>query len=60
MKDDKTQTQLLNEIVNLLKPISELSKHYTRILNDNVEKEKLLSYLKITRTAEGEMKKQYD
>ena len=60
MKDDKTQTQLLNEIVNLLKPISELSKHYSRLLNDDVEKEKLISHLKITRTAEGEMKKQYD
>tara|TARA_B100000900_G_scaffold413886_1_gene438958 strand:- start:250 stop:432 length:183 start_codon:yes stop_codon:yes gene_type:complete len=60
MKDDKTQTQLLNEIVNLLKPISELSKHYSRVLNDDVEKEKSISHLKITRTAEGEMKKQYD
>ncbi len=60
MKDDKTQTQLLNEIVNLLKPISELSKHYSRIINDDIENEKLISQLKKTRTAQGEMKKKYE
>ena len=60
MKDDKTQTQLLNEIVELLKPISELSNHYSRILNKDIENEKLISSLKTTRTAEGEMKKQYE
>jgi hypothetical protein len=60
MKDDKTQTQLLNEIVELLKPISELSNHYSRILNKDIENEKLISPLKATRTAEGEMKKQYE
>ena len=60
MKDDKSQIQLLKEIVKLLKPISELSKHYSGILNDDIENEKLISHLKITRTAEGEMKKQYD
>ena len=60
MIDDKTQTQLLNEIVNLLKPISELSNHYSRILNKDIENEKLISPLKTTRTAEGEMKKQYE
>ena len=51
MKDDKTQTQLLNEIVELLKPISELSNHYSRILNKDIENEKLISPLKTTRTA---------
>ena len=40
MKDDKTQTQLLKEIVELLKPISELSNHYSRILNKDIENEK--------------------
>lgn len=60
MKDDKTQTQLLNEIANLLKPISELSKHYSRIINDDIENEKLISQLKKTRTAQGEMKKKYE
>jgi hypothetical protein len=51
---------LLNEIVELLKPISELSNHYSRILNKDIENEKLISPLKTTRTAEGEMKKQYE
>jgi hypothetical protein len=60
MKDDKTQTQLLNEIVNLLKPISELSEHYSRIINDDIENEKLIFHLKKTRTAQGEMKKKYE
>ena len=60
MKDDKTQTQLLNEIVNLLKPISELSEHYSRIINHDIENEKLISHLKKTRTAQGEMKKKYE
>ena len=44
MKDDKTQ--LLNEIINLLKPISGLSKHYSRIINDNVEKKNYYLILK--------------
>ncbi len=53
MKDDKTQTQLLSEIVELLKPISELSKYYSKILSDDIKNEKRISPLKKTRTAEG-------
>ena len=60
MKDDKTQKQLLSEIVELLKPISELSKYYSKILSDDIKNQKIISPLKKTRTAEGEMKKQYE
>jgi hypothetical protein len=58
MKNDKTQIQLLQEIVDLLRPISNLSKHYNEIIKDEAEKEMSVAPLKVTRTAEQEMKKQ--
>ena len=58
MKNDKTQIQLLQEISDLLRPISNLSKHYNEIIKDEAEKEMSVAPLKVTRTAEQEMKKQ--
>tara|TARA_Y100000768_G_scaffold88116_1_gene63191 strand:+ start:654 stop:836 length:183 start_codon:yes stop_codon:yes gene_type:complete len=57
MKNDKTQIQLLQEIADLLRPISNLSKHYNKIIKDDIEREKSIAHLKVTRTAEQEMKK---
>ena len=39
MKNDKTQIQLLQEIADLLRPISNLSKHYNKIIKDEAERE---------------------
>ena len=58
MKNDKTQIQLLQEIADLLRPISNLSKHYNEIIKDEAKKEMSVAPLKVTRTAEQEMKKQ--
>ena len=60
MKNDKTERELLEEIINLLKPISKLSTHYNNIIKDEIDKEKSISHLKYTRTAAGEMKKEAD
>ncbi len=38
MKNDKTETELLEEIINLLKPISKLSTHYNNIIKDEIDK----------------------
>ena len=57
MKKDKTQIQLLEEIADLLRPISNLSRHYNKMIKEEAEKEKSIALLKVTRTAAQEMKK---
>mgnify|MGYP001264183594 FL=1 len=58
MNYEKTEKELLKEIIELLKPISMLSDHYNEMINNDVEKKKSFSHLKKTRTASGEMKKE--
>ena len=60
MNYEKTEKELLKEIIELLRPISMLSDHYNEMINSDVEIKKSISHLTLTRTAAGEMKKEAD
>ncbi len=55
-KSKKTQLELLQEIVDLLTPVSNLSRYQIQKINEQIAKEQ--SPLKQTKTAESEMKKE--
>ena len=60
MKNDNNEIELLEQIIELLKPISKLSDHYNNVIENGKDKEESISHLKCTRTAAGEMKKEAD
>lgn len=43
----KTQVELLQEIVDLLKPINELARHHITLINEQLAKDKVIAdYIK--------------
>ena len=61
MSKKPTQAETLQEIKELLVPISNLSRFYIQKINEQIEADKKAKEdpLKQTKTAEGEMKRKY-
>ena len=61
MSKKPTQAETLQEIKELLVPISNLSRFYIQKINEQIEadKKEREDPIKQTKTAEGEMKKRY-